>query len=254
MPHIRAGAASIHDPKQWRAEDRVACGEHAWAVLSGTTHSVGMENEADAAAPVAEAIVRSSVPPSLDAMLECFLAMDRAVIEWAGRSDLGLDGLWGCGLGAVLLAVDGDVVRIAHVGTLRAYRLTVATDGAPLIAEALTVDHSFEELARRRSDLGVRNDGDPSAPLVLSSLGHGHVPRIDLTRVELHRATRLVLVSRGARPALDTPLGYLREIRSPVECAQRLCAEARTRAGESPHHASAIVVDVDPEPATGPYR
>jgi serine/threonine protein phosphatase PrpC len=254
MPNARAGAASIHDPARWRAEDRVACGEHAWAVLAGTVNAIDGENEADVAAAIAQELVRAGSPPSLAAMEDCLLAMDRAVAAWAGASRPGAADLWGAGLSAVLLVVDAHTARLAHVGTARAYRLTQAGPADPLVAEALTIDHTLSELARRRSDRagGVLPEATVGE-VVVSSLGGGRVDRVDFARVSVRSGTRIVLASPGAHRGLETPLGYLRELRSPAELAQRICVEARARAGDRPHHASAIVVDVGPESAS-PYR
>ncbi len=258
MPHVRAGAASIHDPRQSRAEDRVLIGEHAWAILSGTINAVDGENEADVVVGIAEELVGAGTP-SLDAVQASLLAMDRAVAQWAARAGTA-DDLAAPGLAAIVLVVFGDVAQLAHVGASRAYRLLQSEVDDPLVADALTIDHSLAERMR----LAASRAGAPldeatiretkAEEVSTSALGTGRVPRIDFARIALGRRSRIVLVSPGARRGLDTPLGYLRQLRAPAEVAQRICAESRSRAGHRPHHASAIVVDVEPESITGPYR
>lgn len=253
MPHVRAGAASIHDPGAWRAEDRLAVGEHVWVLLSGTPNEAAGQNEADVAAPIAEALARAPDPPSTDEVIARLAEMDRAVRAWELSAPAG--DLFGTFLGVVALVVDEHAVRIVHVGLPRAYRLTPAGALDPIAAQRLTIDHCLAEEASGARDPGLTERERGQLPfLVTSSIGQSPIARIDTTHVPITKAARFVLTSRGAHAGLETPLGYLREVRSPLECAQRICAEARARAGERPRHASAIVVDVDPESGEGPYR
>lgn len=246
MASTHAGSASL--PGTYRPEDRLVVGAHTWIILGGTTNRVGERGEADAAVPVAEALARSPGPPGLEAILSAFGEIDRAIEAWSDAA-VPDDDLWSWYLGAVVLVIDGSVARIAHVGAPRASVLSWGTAVGSIHASPLTHDHTIAGELRQRGEVWA--PGRPN--MVLSSFGQRPLRRIDTTTVPVLEPTRFVLTSEGAHAGLETPLGYLAGVDSPDECAERICAEARSRG--STHHGSAIVVDVEPPmPPRAPYR
>lgn len=245
MARTRSGSASL--PGTYRPEDQLVVGPDTWIVLSGTTNRVGDRGEADAAVPIAEALARSPSPPSLEAMLGTFREIDRAIEAWSDAA-VPDDDLWSWYLGAVVLVVDDGTARIVHVGAPRVSVLSTSTAGSTH-ASGLTHDQTIAGELRRRGEV-PRPDHLHG---ILSSFGGRPLRRMDTTTVPILEPTRFVLTSPGAHAGLDTPLGYLAGVRSPDECAERICTEARSRG--STHHASAIVVDVEPPPPPrAPYR
>lgn len=240
---VGVGVASV--PGQWRPEDRVVVGARAWAILGGTPSEASGQNEADVAAPLLAQLFSAYEAPSIDAIAATLHRIDDAVHEW-GRA-LGPD-LFGSFLGAIVMSIDDAEVRLVHVGATRAWALR-AHDVGTVAAELLTSDHTVAGELRRRGHAEWSEAAGASA--LFSSLGQGPVARIDAISLPSRGRARWVLTSQGAHGGLETPLGYLAGIASPKECAERICAEARARG--SPHHASAVVVELDRD-ADAPYR
>ncbi len=166
----------------------------------------------------------SPTEPLFDALRRAFVAVGQEILG------IGLEepDFVGMGTTAVLAAVEGETVTIAHVGDSRCYRIRDRS------IERMTKDHSWVE---QQVEAGILSPEQafhhPHRNILLKSLGDEELSEPDLRQMKLLEGDLLVLCSDGLCGGVEDReiLAEVLETRGPQKLAERLVQIANERDG-----------------------
>jgi protein phosphatase len=215
--------AAATDPgrRRRRNEDAYVVQPPLFAVADG----MGGAQAGEIASRIAASVLRDSdAEASEDAVVALIQEANRRVYEAAASDEAQ------AGMGTTMTAalVDGDTVRIGHVGDSRAYRIR---DGA---LEQLTDDHSLvAELVRSGRLSPEEADVHPQRSVITRVLGTDPEVDVDTFEVDAKPGDVFMICSDGLTSMVDDPsiLQVVERNRSSLDRTARALVEAANTGG-----------------------
>jgi serine/threonine protein phosphatase PrpC len=180
------------------------------------------------------------------ALIQAVQDANRAVFDRAGRDP----GLAGMGTTLTAFLVEGDAVRLAHVGDSRAYLLR---DGQ---LQRITKDHTVVERLVEEGRLTPQEaEIHPQRSILTRAIGVEGDVQVDQGTIEVSPGDRLLLCSDGLTGMVgEEEITRILTERSDPQAAADALIEAANEAGGQ-DNITAVVIDVadgGPTPAAGP--
>jgi serine/threonine protein phosphatase PrpC len=257
MTLARATAVTDTGRRRRRNEDAYVCDPPLFAIADGMGGAQAGEIASQLAATSLRHADREG-PSDEQHVVDLIQDANRSVYE-RGRTDEATSGM---GTTMTVALVDGDTVRIGHVGDSRAY---LVRDRA---LEQLTEDHSLVgELIRSGRLSPEEAEGHPHRSVITRVLGTDPEVQVDAFSIDTKPGDLFMLCSDGLTSMVDDAriLEVLEQHRGDVKAAaQALIDEANASGGED--NITVVMFQIaslddtaelpgmllDPEPATAP--
>lgn len=224
---LRAGARTDVGRVRKGNEDSYMAKEPLFAVADGMGGHQGGE--------VASSLALETIQSGQGALEELVQKANQAVHERAA----GDPGLAGMGTTLTALLVDGEVLRIVHVGDSRAYMLR---DGR---LQRLTKDHTVVERLVDEGKLTAQEaEIHPQRSILTRALGVDERLQVDQAVIEPRPGDRILLCSDGLTGMIgeEAITGILTERSDPQQAADALVDAANEAGGQD--NITAVVLDV----------